>query len=84
MLQDNNQNHGEGQQSFWKQLVTGIIDDQVAALRFAGVGAIIGGLAGAGLGVYLFGSFGWTGVGVCMLGGAIILGIAAWFLYLSF
>ena len=35
MLQDNNQNHGEGQQSFLKQLVTGIIDDQKAALRKA-------------------------------------------------
>ncbi len=77
------QNNDEERPSFWKELVTGIIDDQRAALRFAGGGAVIGALAGAGLGIYLFGSFGWTGIGVCMLGGAIILGVGAWFMYLS-
>ncbi len=79
-----NRDNNEEPQSFWKQLVTGIIDDQKTALRFGLGGGLVGAIAGTALGVFLFSSFGLTGVGVCLLGGAVIGFIGAWFLYLSF
>ena len=80
MQQDND----EESHSFLKQLFTGIIDDQKKALRFGLWGAAVGAVAGTALGVVLFKSFGLAGVGVCLLGGAVIGFVAAWFLYLSF
>ncbi len=80
MQQDKN---GESH-SFLKQLVTGIVDDQIKALRFGLGGAVIGGVAGTALGIFLFKSFGLTGVGVCLLGGAVIGFVGAWLLYLWF
>lgn len=71
------------QPSFWKQLLTGILDDQKSALKFGLGGAMLGAAAGIALGVYLFATFGLAGVGVCMLGGAIIGFVGAWFMYLS-
>ena len=70
--------------SFFKELVTGIVDDQKKALRFGLGGAVVGGVAGTALGIFLFKAFGLTGVGVCLLGGGVIGFVAAWFLYLSF
>ena len=80
MQQDNN----EESHSFLKQLFTGILEDQMKALRFGLGGAAVGGVAGTALGIFLFKSFGLTGVGVCLLGGAVSGFVAAWFLYLSF
>ena len=72
------------EQSFLKQLFTGIVDDQVKALRFGLWGAVAGGIAGIALGVFLWNSFGVAGVGVCLLGGAVVGFVLAWLLYLSF
>ncbi|MDJ0907994.1 MAG: hypothetical protein QNI99_02300 [Woeseiaceae bacterium] len=80
-MQQDNKNESP---SFFKELVTGIVDDQKKALRFGLGGAVVGGIAGTALGIFLFNSFGLTGVGVCLLGGAVIGFVAAWFLYLSF
>ena len=80
MSQDNNDENP----SFLKQLFTGIVEDQIKALRFGLGGAVVGAVAGGALGVFLWNSFGLTGVGACLLGGAVVGFVAAWFLYLWF
>jgi len=73
--------------AFWREIFSGraildgIIENQKDALRFARAGAIIGAIIGIGLGVYGFGTFGLIGVGVGLIAGAIIFGIAAWLMY---
>ncbi|MGF1528492.1 MAG: hypothetical protein ACFCBW_17085 [Candidatus Competibacterales bacterium] len=63
---------------FWGVVAKGIIEIEKEVLRFAGIGAIIGALLGAGLGIYLFAIFGWLGVGVGLIAGAVIGGIGVW------
>lgn len=64
-----------------RAILDSIIEDQKDALRFARWGAIIGAMLGAGLGLYGFGTFGLIGIGIGLIAGAIIFGIAAWLMY---
>lgn len=74
-------NDKEDPPSFWKELGSGFVEDQKFGLKVALVGLIVGAIAGAGLGIYLFDTFGWIGVGVLLLLGAVIGAVGLWLMY---
>ncbi len=74
-------NGKEDPPSFWRALGSGFVEDQKFGLKVALAGLIIGALAGGGLGIYLFDTFGLIGVGIGALAGAVIGGIGLWLMY---
>ena len=75
---DNNKNEPP---SFWRVMFDGLIEGEIAALRFARGGALVGAVLGVGIGILLFSAFGFLGIGVGFVAGAAVGGIGAWLLY---
>ena len=67
--------------SFWSVIAESFIEGEKAALRFARVGAIVGAVLGAGVGILLISVFGLLGIGAGLIAGAAIGGVGAWLLY---
>ncbi len=65
---------------FWAYVGRSFADGAKESLRWFLIGAVIGAVVLGGVGAYYFG---WTGLGIGLIAGAVIGGIGLWWMYMS-